>query len=158
MAVVEGEGSGWPEDEWDGSWDKAPPWFPSTLGGDSPDIELRDRLGETIDTLPTRSADILRRRLGLSPDGWETLREIGDSYGLSRERIRQIEVAARSRIASSARQPSTADGPRRHAFGLAFRSLPRTERGRCLRARFPEANHEVHALVMGPSVRRRTSR
>ena len=146
MVAVDGEASAWHADEWDGSWDTAPPWFPPALNDDGPDIELLDRLDELLGTLAPRSANILRRRLGQSPEGAQTLREIGDSSGLSRERIRQVEVASVRKIGSKKWQPSTADV--RARLTVAFRSLPRTERGRYLRATFPEANTDVLAVVL----------
>ena len=154
MAVSDGAASAWQADEWDGPWETAPPWFPSSFGLDGLDVELLDRLGELIDTLPTRSADILRRRLGLSPEGGQTLQEIGDSYGRSRERIRQIEAASIRKIGGAARRCSTEEV--RARLTLAFRSLPRVGRGRYLRTTFPEANTDVLALVLeacGPAKR-----
>lgn len=44
--------------------------------------------------LPEKGADILRRRLGLNGDEPQTLEQIGRDYGVSRERIRQLEVKA----------------------------------------------------------------
>ena len=43
-------------------------------------------------------SDILRRRFGLAGSKQETLREIGDRYALSRERIRQLQERAVGRI------------------------------------------------------------
>ena len=39
-------------------------------------------------------ADILRKRFGLENDQELTLKEIGDKYNLSRERIRQLQEQA----------------------------------------------------------------
>jgi hypothetical protein len=45
-----------------------------------------------IKKLPPRNQEILRRRFGLNGQQRETLEEIGRSYNLTRERIRQIEA------------------------------------------------------------------
>ena len=145
MEVLGRETSAWPADEWGGSWGSAPPWFPPVFGHDGPDVELLDGLDQLICTLAIRSADILRRRLGQSPEGSQTLREIGDSYGLSRERIRQIEAASIRKFGSAKSRPDVVTA----RLTLAFRSLARTERGRYLRATFPEANTDVLAAVLG---------
>ena len=47
-----------------------------------------------LSTLATREADVLRRRFGLETGEPQTLEEIGQSYGVTRERIRQIETKA----------------------------------------------------------------
>jgi RNA polymerase primary sigma factor len=47
-----------------------------------------------VGKLPSMQADILRKRFGLDTDAPMTLRSIGQHYGLSRERIRQIQSAA----------------------------------------------------------------
>ena len=52
--------------------------------------ELRSLLGE----LKPIEADILRRRFGLDDDKELTLKEIGEKYNLSRERIRQLQEQA----------------------------------------------------------------
>ena len=56
--------------------------------------ELRGALGE----LRPIEADVLRRRFGLGSDDGVTLQEIATSYGLSRERIRQIQEQALSKV------------------------------------------------------------
>jgi RNA polymerase primary sigma factor len=43
-------------------------------------------------------ADVLRKRFGLDGVQEQTLKEIGDSYKLSRERIRQIQEQALGKI------------------------------------------------------------
>lgn len=51
-----------------------------------------------IKPLPTRVKEILRRRFGLNRKKPQTLQEIGTNYGLSRERIRQIQDRALAAI------------------------------------------------------------
>ncbi len=51
-------------------------------------------LQEALEGLAPMARDILRRRFGLDGVGPEILESIGQSYGLSRERIRQREGAA----------------------------------------------------------------
>ena len=55
---------------------------------------LKELLDEIISQLPTREAHILQLHYGLQGYEPHTLREIGAIYGLSRERIRQLEKAA----------------------------------------------------------------
>ena len=47
-----------------------------------------------LDGLKPIEADILRQRFGLDNDHELTLKEIGDKYNLSRERIRQLQEQA----------------------------------------------------------------
>jgi RNA polymerase primary sigma factor len=65
---------------------------------------LRERLDEVLATLTPREARILRLRFGLGQDRAYTLEEVGQKFGLTRERIRQIESKALRRL----RQPSRA--------------------------------------------------
>lgn len=46
---------------------------------------------ELLETLPDKQADVLRKRFGLDGNTPMTLRSIGEQYGLSRERVRQIQ-------------------------------------------------------------------
>ncbi len=56
--------------------------------------ERAKRLAAALDELPEREATILRLRFGVDGDGGETLDEIGSRFGVSRERIRQLEARA----------------------------------------------------------------
>lgn len=59
---------------------------------------LKEQLRTIIDQLPEREADILRLRFGFDSDHIHTLEEIGQQYGLTRERIRQIEAKALKKL------------------------------------------------------------
>jgi len=48
--------------------------------------------------LPSRVKDVIEQRFGLKNRGRKTLEEIGDSYGITRERVRQIEEAGFAKI------------------------------------------------------------
>jgi RNA polymerase primary sigma factor len=52
---------------------------------------LRSKLSELLDELPLREAQVLRLRFGLNDGNEYTLEEVGQKFGLTRERIRQIE-------------------------------------------------------------------
>ncbi len=56
------------------------------------------KIRELVDRLPTIEADVLRRRFGLDESEPMTLREIGELYSLSRERIRQLQEQALGKI------------------------------------------------------------
>jgi RNA polymerase primary sigma factor len=59
---------------------------------------LRATLEELLDTLSPREARILRMRFGLQDGYHYTLEEVGERFGLTRERIRQIEKKALRRL------------------------------------------------------------
>lgn len=59
---------------------------------------LREKIEEVLDTLPPREARILRLRFGLDNGHSYTLEEVGEKFGLTRERIRQIESKALRRL------------------------------------------------------------
>ena len=71
--------------------------------GKAPDAEM----GETDDLkqvmhllahMDPREATVLRMRFGLNDDEPKTLKEIGESLGLTRERVRQIECEALAKL------------------------------------------------------------
>ena len=59
---------------------------------------LQEKLEEVLATLTPREARILRLRYGLHNGHAHTLEEVGRKFGLTRERIRQIEVEALRRL------------------------------------------------------------
>jgi RNA polymerase primary sigma factor len=59
---------------------------------------LRDQLEKVLATLTAREARILRLRFGLQDGRCYTLEEVGRKFGLTRERIRQIEHKALRRL------------------------------------------------------------
>jgi len=59
---------------------------------------LREKVEEVLSTLTAREARILRLRFGLQNGRSYTLEEVGQKFGLTRERIRQIEGKALRRL------------------------------------------------------------
>jgi RNA polymerase primary sigma factor len=59
---------------------------------------LRERVDQVLSTLSPREARIIRLRFGLDNDRPYTLEEVGQKFGLTRERIRQIEGKALRRL------------------------------------------------------------
>jgi RNA polymerase primary sigma factor len=59
---------------------------------------LREKMEEVLATLTPREARILRLRFGLQDGKSYTLEEVGQKFGLTRERIRQIEGRALRRL------------------------------------------------------------
>ena len=60
--------------------------------------EVTRKVCNVLQTLETREADILRRRYGIGRNRPQTLDEVGQFYGLSKERIRQIEEKALKKL------------------------------------------------------------
>ena len=61
-------------------------------------------LKEILDTLTEREADVLKMRFGMYDGRTHTLEEVGQIFGVTRERIRQIENKAIRKL----RHPSRA--------------------------------------------------
>jgi RNA polymerase primary sigma factor len=59
---------------------------------------LREKLAEVLSTLSPREARIIQMRFGLGDGTAYTLEEVGQKFGLTRERIRQIEGKALRRL------------------------------------------------------------
>ncbi len=59
---------------------------------------INNQVRDVIDMLRPIEADILRKRFGLAADTEHTLKQIGEQYSLSRERIRQLQEQALGKI------------------------------------------------------------
>ena len=85
ISVLDPERNSWDSFENDQSRD---PW--ELLQND----QLKDRLDGWLERLPEKSLDVLSRRFGLRGHDITTLEEVGKAIGLTRERVRQIQVDA----------------------------------------------------------------
>lgn len=72
-------------------------------------------IDDVLRSLTARESDIVKRRGGLGTGPVETLEQLGISYAVTRERIRQIEQKAWRKLAHPARQQSL-----RYAFASDF--------------------------------------
>ncbi len=61
-------------------------------------VRIREAV-EQLEVVDPRLPEIVRRRWGFGGEEPQTLQYIGDSMGVSRERIRQLEVVAKKRLA-----------------------------------------------------------
>ena len=64
---------------------------------------LREQLREALDALGERESRVLRLRYGLDGGDPQTLEEVGKVFGVTRERVRQIEARAIRKL----RQPAS---------------------------------------------------
>ena len=70
---------------------------------------LQDQLEGVLDTLSDRESGVVRMRFGLTDGQPKTLDEIGKVYGVTRERIRQIESKTMSKLRHPSRSQSLRD-------------------------------------------------
>lgn len=66
-------------------------------------VQTAEVVAEALSELDPRQADILRKRFGFDSGGEMTLEEVGHIYGVTRERIRQIEAKALRFLSNAAR-------------------------------------------------------
>ncbi len=64
---------------------------------------LKERVREVLKTLTPREEKVIKMRFGIDVASEHTLEEVGKDFSVTRERIRQIEVKALSKL----RHPST---------------------------------------------------
>jgi RNA polymerase primary sigma factor len=70
---------------------------------------LQDQLQSVLETLSEREAGVMRLRFGLTDGQQHTLDEIGQVYGVTRERIRQIESKTMSKLRHPSRSQALRD-------------------------------------------------
>lgn len=66
-------------------------------------VDINRLINDELDQLPTREADVIRRRYGIGFEDEMTLEEVGQIYCVTRERIRQIEAKGFRRLMHPAR-------------------------------------------------------
>ena len=92
------------------------PEYPDSLDGwddllpEPSDVDVIDQaetewiVHDALADLPEREADVIRMRFGIGRDSDMTLEEIGQIYGVTRERIRQIEAKGLDRLSHPGRK------------------------------------------------------
>lgn len=78
-----------------------------------------DQLNSVLDTLTEREAGVISMRFGINCDAPMTLEEIGKIYGVTRERIRQIESKSMTKL----RHPSRSQVLKDYLEGFDFELL-----------------------------------
>jgi RNA polymerase primary sigma factor len=67
-------------------------------------VSLKEEIDKVLSTLTPREEKVIRMRLGIGEKTDYTLEEVGDAFGLTRERIRQIEAKALRKLKHPARR------------------------------------------------------
>ena len=71
--------------------------------------KLKDEISEVLLTLTEREEQVLKLRFGLEDGTCRTLEEVGNMFGVTRERIRQIEAKALRKLRHPSRSKKLKD-------------------------------------------------
>ena len=71
------------------------------------DQDLREKVGDLFDVLNEREKKIVRERFGFDGGRRKTLEEIGADFGVTRERVRQLQGAAIAKLRHALRESET---------------------------------------------------
>ena len=70
---------------------------------------LKDEISQVLETLTEREEKVIRLRFGLEDGKPRTLEEVGQMFGVTRERIRQIEAKALRKLRHPSRSRKLRD-------------------------------------------------
>jgi RNA polymerase primary sigma factor len=90
------------------------------------DKNLRDEVSELLDVLDDRERKIIFQRFGLDGGNPKTLEEVGKQFGVTRERIRQLQNVALDKLRRALRKKETQQAAPVVATGAPFR-LPQAK-------------------------------
>jgi RNA polymerase primary sigma factor len=93
------------------NWDENPSPLKDFIedpAGKDPETEMVDRslseeIGKVLDTLSEREAEVIKDRYGLENRRPLSLKEIGDRYNVSKERVRQLQIRALKKLRDPSR-------------------------------------------------------
>lgn len=71
----------------------------------------QELLGKWLRQLPSQQRDVVQHRYGLHGHGRRTLEEVGDLLGVTRERVRQVQLAALSQLREISRRDGFSELP-----------------------------------------------
>ena len=108
------------------------------------DKNMRHELSELLEVLDDRERRIIFHRFGLAGGNRKTLEEVGKKFGVTRERIRQLQNIALDKLRRALRKKETQQAVPVVATGAPFR-LPQAK------ATHPAAKATLH-LILEPEI------
>ena len=106
------------------------------------DVQLRNEVERLMNRLDFREREILRYRFGLHNTPEETLDDVGTRFGITRERVRQIQNVAVTKLHELLEQDLPPDPPPRSVAKPAVRRISRKQKSARPRRAKSGKNHE----------------